>query len=183
MTNRRDIIAFCEELHQDLGVRWLDTLKHEHLIACFLDPRFKGLQFLTDFKTRRVVRDLVASKLDVMNPKEYKARVEPVVQQDNLSDLEKRLNDQVDDHADNELIEYNDLPKLHIKSNPLTWWREHQNKFPKLGNFLLTLTFLFSSVGEALSLHYGKLCSVREVILPCWELGHETPSLSELKYG
>ena len=182
-TKRREIAAFCELLHQDLGVRWLEGVKHEHLIASYLDPRFKGLSFLSDYKVRRTVRELVATKIALLNPQDIPVPPPAVpTQEAGLSELEKRLNSQPEEAVSDEMLQYDGLPKLHIKGNPLLWWRDNERKFPRLGSSTLIYS-LCSSAREAVPVYCWILCSVRETILASWQYRQQAQSISKFRNG
>ena len=68
-----EAMEMCLALAKDLKERWLTLIEPEHLISCYLDPRFKALNFIDDRHLKRSIKAAVREKLEMVRFHEVKA--------------------------------------------------------------------------------------------------------------
>ena len=162
----------------ELKERWLTSIKDEHLLGCFLDPRFKHLNFL-DNRTRKFVKDRVAQELSDYNAKQP---ARPVVAKQHWS-LDEFLDEEDSPVVqDEEMKRYNDLPKLPLKADVLSWWNRHAKQFPGLGtNSLISYNSLCSPIGAEILGDRRDISRLRKAFLPCRSLSYKKQSVIGLQ--
>jgi len=133
----------CDHLAEDLIDRWIMTVEPSHVVACYLDPRFKTLNFIEDRPLRRCIKTLIHQKVEEIKfacEKDSKAT-------DSGADQKKKKNSLLDSlfsseplaSKTNEVTTYNDMPIADKNTNILQWWKDHEAQLPRLGKpFCLT---------------------------------------------
>ena len=168
--------ALCRSLAADLRVRWINTIRDEHLIACFLDPRFKHLTFIDDANLRKYVRDLAETKFrEATKGMEEKEPAPPVHVHQRRKSLLESMKQMTGSHSksDDEISTYNSLPILDISTDVLAWWRENESKLPHLGTFHFFELTACSCSRSPLSLHRRHFCPLRKTIFEVWGAGFQ----------
>ena len=156
---------------KDLVERWSTTIQVEHLLACYLDPRFKGLNFLEE-DVRKAVKALAMTKLAAVpevkrepeRPKSAKVRPK--------SDLLDSLFSNADVEREDETERYNSMPRAERDADVLQWWKANEPQLPRLGTFLLC-SDPCSDSGTEIPQHREHLSPLRATLLASGAPGHE----------
>lgn len=133
----------CEAIDADLSGRWRSTIELDHLLACFLDPRFKALTFIEDPAMRTLIREKAAKKLSECKIKERPKNPEkPIPKQ--AATIVDSLFAEVDEAppGDDEMGRYMAMPKADRDVDILKWWKTHEQELPRLGKNLSSSHFV-----------------------------------------
>ncbi|XP_071845742.1 E3 SUMO-protein ligase ZBED1-like [Apostichopus japonicus] len=107
-------------------------------LASFLDPRYKGLKFLSK-EEQVMVQDKMKEHISEQQPATKKRRRSSNVAEPQRSAMDFLLGDgddnqtpQCDDFDERELAHYIGLPTPSHNSNPNLWWKQYHTNFPIL---------------------------------------------------
>ena len=118
----------CDQIATALTERWIVTIEPEHLIACYLDPRFKTLNFIEDRPLRRCVKTLVREKLKELGTGgKVSAAADPGEgKTSKKSSLFESLFIAEPLPKSDEVSNYDDMPNADKDTKVLAWWKKHE---------------------------------------------------------
>ncbi len=124
-------------LYQLLLHYW-ENPAEEGMISALLDPRIKGLNFVSNSRKEETISSLRNEYQSVKESEEFTTNMQ--ILNDNELDLLESNNSLLVDmfaesqNTENEINEYLSLPQLPLKTDPFKWWAGNQNRFPILSH-------------------------------------------------
>jgi hypothetical protein len=98
------------------------------LISALLDPRIKSLTFIDDEEVRNEAKKLLENKYNQLKNNSSLTTIHQTSTNLSTSSLFSIFEQNSSQH-DNEVTVYLSLPKLDIRFDPFTWWRDHKERF------------------------------------------------------
>jgi hypothetical protein len=102
-----------------------------HMIASYLDPRFKKLSFVSE-SVKSGIRRVIEEELQHLPEDDERVEPEPAQKKTKMSKLALLLDDDATVENAAECARYEAEPCISVDENPLLWWKGKQKTFPKL---------------------------------------------------
>lgn len=122
-----------KHLYQLLLHYW-ESPAEEGMISALLDPRTKGLTFVSNSRKEEIISFLHNEYQSVKELEEFTTNMQ---NNDDIDILESNNSLLIDmfaesQNTESEINEYLSIPQLPLKTDPFKWWAGNQNRFPIL---------------------------------------------------
>jgi hAT family C-terminal dimerisation region len=131
------VTLFCQKAVENSTVKFSANVDKAAMIGTVLDPRFKGLSFLSSAEAGKCTDALKSAYMDLDLKLDGEGELEAVQRTKKavFNDFTSNILDTVSPTRGVQLTElqkYLALPSEERDCNPLDWWRLHASRYPKL---------------------------------------------------